>query len=114
MRYERSHNPGCILPIAGCSTLVKHYSVVLDEAVTVKRSDAEKGNPAVRGPGATLEVRWAPAVGTEGRAEVGYFHDLDREPGGAGGDRLSLSAPGLRETDRYGLTWNTPVRSALP
>ncbi|HEY6098180.1 MAG TPA: LPS-assembly protein LptD, partial [Anaeromyxobacter sp.] len=46
--------------------------------------------PAVRGPGARLELRWAPAVRSEGRVELAWVHDLDREPGGEGGDRYAI------------------------
>jgi LPS-assembly protein len=48
--------------------------------------------PAVRGAGARLELRWAPAVDAGGRAEVAWVNDLDRERGGAGGQRLSIVA----------------------
>ena len=50
--------------------------------------DAAAGQPAVRGFGARLELRWAPAVGARGQVELHAIHDLDREPLGAGGWRL--------------------------
>ncbi len=56
-----------------------------------KRADVAAGNPAVRGPGARLELRWAPAEAAEGRVELAWLHDLDAEPGGESGDRWALS-----------------------
>lgn len=44
----------------------------------------------VRGPGAELELRFAPAEGSAGRLALSYVHDLDRELGGAAGDRFLL------------------------
>ena len=46
---------------------------------------------AIRGPGAVLELRWAPAVRAEGRLELSWVHDLRREERGAGGDRFALT-----------------------
>ncbi|HEY6003084.1 MAG TPA: LPS-assembly protein LptD [Anaeromyxobacter sp.] len=52
---------------------------------------------AVRGPGARLELRWAPAQRSEGRVEVAWVHDLYREPPdpagrlGESGDRFAIS-----------------------
>lgn len=53
-------------------------------------SDVAAGKPAVRGPGARLELRWAPAERAEGRVELAWLHDLDREPGGTAGGRGAL------------------------
>lgn len=55
------------------------------------RADVAAGRPSVRGPGAQLEARWAPAIGAAGELRLDWFHDLDDEPGGARGDRLALS-----------------------
>ena len=49
------------------------------------------GQRGLRGPGATVELRWAPAEGTSGRVEVEWLHDLRRDPGDPpGGDRLGV------------------------
>jgi LPS-assembly protein len=62
------------------------------------RADVAAGAPAVRGPGARLELRWAPAAGAEGRAEVAWVHDLDDEPRitttGPGGEVVEVRRPG--------------------
>ena len=69
-----------------------------------KRARVRAGDPAVRGPGARLELRWAPAEGAEGRATLAWLHDLDREPRGEGGDRFALTAVhGQRLGDRTAL-----------
>jgi LPS-assembly protein len=54
------------------------------------RSRVDAGDPSIRGPGARLELRWAPAEHAEGRAELAWLHDLDDEHGGAHGDRGAL------------------------
>jgi LPS-assembly protein len=54
------------------------------------RDQVEAGKPAVRGFGARLELRWAPAPGAGGQVELHGVRDLDREPGGAGGNRMSI------------------------
>ncbi|BDG06168.1 LPS-assembly protein LptD [Anaeromyxobacter oryzae] len=51
---------------------------------------ASKGSE-VRGPGARLELRWAPAVDADGRVELAWVHDFAREAGGGSGDRLSIT-----------------------
>jgi LPS-assembly protein len=56
-----------------------------------KQSQVESGKPAIRGPGAKLELRWAPSEGSEGRAELAWIHDLDAEPGGEHGNREALT-----------------------
>jgi LPS-assembly protein len=56
------------------------------------RGDVAKGEPSLRGPGARLELRWAPAETAAGQAELGWLHDLDAEPGGEAGDRWALTA----------------------
>ena len=53
-------------------------------------ADVRAGLPAVRGPGARLELRWAPAEGAEGKLELGWVNDLDAEQGGAHGERAAL------------------------
>ncbi len=55
------------------------------------RGQVAEGKAAVRGPGARLELRWAPAEEAEGLAQLAYAHDLDRELGGEGGDRFALT-----------------------
>ncbi|WP_242344811.1 LPS-assembly protein LptD [Anaeromyxobacter terrae] len=50
-----------------------------------------KGAASVRGPTARLEGRWAPAVGTQGRAELTWLRDLDAETNGESGNRYALS-----------------------
>jgi len=54
------------------------------------REDPYARTPAVRGPTARLEGRWAPAPGAEGRAELTWLGDLVGEPGGASGNRFGL------------------------
>jgi LPS-assembly protein len=56
-----------------------------------KQSQVESGKPAIRGPGAKLELRWTPSEGSEGRAELSWIHDLDAEPGGESGSRGALT-----------------------
>ena len=56
------------------------------------RSDVEEGKRAVRGPGARLELRWAPAEAAEGRVELAWLGDRDAEPGGDSGDRWAATA----------------------
>jgi LPS-assembly protein len=52
--------------------------------------------PVARGPGASLEVRWAPAPGAEGEVEIAWLHDTvdetDAEIAGASGGRVALRA----------------------
>jgi LPS-assembly protein len=59
-------------------------------AFGLPKSDVEQGKPAIRGPGAITELRWAPAERAEGRAAFTYLDDLDAEPGGASGNRWGL------------------------
>jgi len=54
------------------------------------RDNVDKGNPSIKGPGARLELRWAPAVGADGRFELAWVHDEVREPRGEGGDRFAF------------------------
>lgn len=65
-------------------------TLTADYAFGHKRSSVRAGDPSTRGPGAHLELRWAPAEGTEGRVELAWLHDLDDEPQGARGDRGAL------------------------
>ncbi len=59
---------------------------------------------AIRGPGARLELRWAPAAGAQGHVEVAWLHDLDHEPLGEGGDRFAITgAHGQRLSERTSL-----------
>lgn len=53
------------------------------------------GGTAIKGPGANLEVRWAPAVHAEGKLVLSWLHDLEHEgppeqPPGVAGDRFAL------------------------
>jgi LPS-assembly protein len=54
------------------------------------REAVAEGDPAVRGPGARLELRFAPAEGAEGRVDGAWVRDLDAEVGGEGGHRWAL------------------------
>ncbi|MGC3997054.1 MAG: LPS-assembly protein LptD [Anaeromyxobacter sp.] len=74
------------------------------------RSQVEDGKPAVRGFGARLELRWAPADGAEGQIEAHGVNDLDDEPSGAGGGRLSLIG---YHTQRLGDSTRLRVAGAL-
>jgi LPS-assembly protein len=61
------------------------------------RSDVAAGKPSVRGPGAALEARWAPAEGAAARLQADLLWDLDDEVGalqghdGARGLRVALT-----------------------
>jgi LPS-assembly protein len=61
-----------------------------DATLTAEYAFGRSGG-AIRGPGAALELRWAPAVRSEGRVELTWLHDLDREPLGVGGDRYAIT-----------------------
>jgi LPS-assembly protein len=96
---------GLLLPVIG-STGSSGFSIAEPLYLTLGRSadatltpeyafgpsrDAvSRGDPAVRGPGATFELRWAPAEAAEGRVELAWLHDYDAEPGGESGDRWAL------------------------
>jgi len=54
-------------------------------------SAVEQGKASVQGPGAQLELRWAPAEHAEGRIAIDWVHDLQAEPGGASGDRFAFN-----------------------
>ena len=67
-----------------------------DATLTAEYAFGRSGG-AIRGPGANLELRWAPAVRAEGRLELAWVHDLDQprpstaeDLGGVGGDRFEL------------------------
>lgn len=88
---------GLLIPtIASMSTT----GLVLSEPVFVTLGESADatvtpeyafGGTAVRGPGARLELRWAPAPGAAGRVELGWIDDLKAEPGGEHGSRWSLA-----------------------
>lgn len=96
---------GLLLPLVGSSG-ASGFSIEQPVFVTLGRSadatvtpgylfgrsrgDVEAGLPSVRGFGARLELRWAPAPGARGEVELHVIHDLDREPRGAGGWRLGV------------------------
>jgi LPS-assembly protein len=61
-----------------------------DATLTAEYAFGHSGG-AIRGPGATLELRWAPAVRAEGRIELAWLHDLEHELLGVGGDRFALT-----------------------
>lgn len=66
-----------------------------------KRADQEKDNEAISGPGARLELRWAPAEGADGRVEGAWLHDGAHEPRGQSGDRFAIVGD---HTQRVGAT----------
>jgi LPS-assembly protein len=73
-------------------TLGEHADLTLSPGWAFGPSrEGGDADPAVRGPTGTLEVRWAPAVGAAGIAEVTWLHDQIAEPGGASGDRFGLT-----------------------
>jgi len=91
---------GLLLPALNSSegsalTITQPLFVVLgrsmDATLTPEWSFGRSKDESVRGPGARLELRWAPAEGSEGRFEVAWVRDLDGEEGGEGGDRLALT-----------------------
>ncbi|HYQ81492.1 MAG TPA: LPS-assembly protein LptD [Anaeromyxobacteraceae bacterium] len=96
---------GLLLPGAGYGartgwTLSQPFFLVLsrsvDATLTADYAFGPPGGPkpglrAVEGPGATAEVRWAPAEGMTGRAEVDWLKDRHVDPGDpGGGDRYAL------------------------
>lgn len=83
-------------------------TLTADYAFGRARADVAAGEPAVRGPGARLELRWAPAIGAEGRVQVSWLHDLDDEPRGAAGDRLAIEGEHAQR-----LSDETTLRAAL-
>jgi LPS-assembly protein len=56
---------------------------------------AAQGDASVRGPGADLELRWAPWAGTQGRLGLRYVQDAEGDAGpsgaGDGGARFALT-----------------------
>jgi LPS-assembly protein len=96
---------GLLIPVVG-STYSSSFSIAQPLYLTLGRSadatltpeyafgrssaDVAEGKPAVRGPGARLELRWTPAERAEGRVELAWLHDLDAEPGGESGDRWAI------------------------
>lgn len=66
-------------------------TLTADYAFGRDRNEVAEGRPAIRGPGARLELRWAPVVGADGWLELAWLHDLDSEPRGEGGDRFALA-----------------------
>jgi len=59
----------------------------------VSSARAQGKDPGVRGAGARLEVRWAPAEGVRGEARLAWLHDtLDDAWKPASGDRFGLLA----------------------
>ena len=48
-----------------------------------------EGKPKVRGPGARLELRWAPAERAEGQVLLSWVDDRADEPGGESGNRFA-------------------------
>ncbi len=90
---RRTDTAGFALALPLFVTLGRSADATLtaDHAFGRDRADVAQGKPAIRGPGARLELRWAPAVGAEGFLELVWLHDLDREPGGEGGDRFAFT-----------------------
>lgn len=118
---------GLLLPLVR-STGASGFSVAQPIFVTLGRSadatvtpeysfggggaDAAAGLPAVRGFGARLELRWAPAEEARGRVELHAIDDLDREALGAGGWRLGLEGThAQRLGDRTRLAANLALAS---
>jgi LPS-assembly protein len=60
------------------------------------RADAKQDNEAISGPGANLELRWAPAEGAEGRVEAAWLDDGADEPRGAHGSRWAVAGDHLQ------------------
>ena len=96
---------GLLLPGAGYGartgwTLSQPFFLVVsrsvDATLTLDYAFGPPGGPkpglrAVEGPGATAELRWAPAEGVTGLAEVDWLKDRHVDPGDpAGGDRYAL------------------------
>ncbi|MFO0580642.1 MAG: LPS-assembly protein LptD [Anaeromyxobacter sp.] len=73
-------------------TLGEHADLTLSPgwAFGPSRKPADT-SPAVSGPTGRLELRWAPAEGAEGRAELTWVDDGIAEPGGADGNRFGLA-----------------------
>jgi LPS-assembly protein len=91
-------------------TLTAEYAFGRDRADVAAPKPVAWGGlqPAVRGPGARLELRWAPAVGAEGSVELAWLHDLDAEDGGEEGDRFALEG-----THAHRLSERTSLRAEL-
>lgn len=90
---------GLLLPEAASSessllTITQPLFVTLgrsaDATLAPEWSFGRNGTESARGPGARLELRWAPAEGAEGRLEAAWLRDLDDEPGGEGGHRFAI------------------------
>ncbi|HEU4383011.1 MAG TPA: LPS-assembly protein LptD [Anaeromyxobacteraceae bacterium] len=96
---------GLLLPGAGYGsrtgwTLSQPFFLVLsrslDATLTLDYAFGPPGGPkpglrAVEGPGATAELRWAPAEQVAGQAEVDWLKDRHADPGDpGGGDRYAL------------------------
>lgn len=89
-------------------TLGESADATLTAEYAFGRTGGDVAKGAVRGPGARLELRWAPAVDAAGRLELAFVHDLDAEPGGAGGDRFALTGAHAQR-----LSARTTLRSEL-
>jgi LPS-assembly protein len=104
---------GLLFPEVG-THVVTGWGVALPVFVTLGRSADLTATPeyffgpssphnvggAVKGPGARLELRWAPAQRAEGIASIHVVDDLDKErPGGAGAGGLRLSMEGAHRQD---------------
>jgi LPS-assembly protein len=73
-------------------TLGRSWDLTLTPGYAFGRISGSPADGDVRGPTLRSELRWAPAVGTEGRADVTFLHDLAKEQGGVSGDRYAVSA----------------------
>jgi LPS-assembly protein len=76
-------------------TLGRSADLTFTAGYAVGRGEGDAAS--VEGPSARLELRWAPAVGTEGVAEITWLHDLADERVGVGGDRYAVE---LRHAQR--------------
>lgn len=87
--FTRSSNTGFGVAEPLFITLGRSADLTVTPSYLFGRKQSGK-DPRVRGPGAELELRFAPAEGSAGRLALSYVHDLDRELGGAAGDRILL------------------------
>jgi LPS-assembly protein len=89
-------------------TLGRSADLTLTAEYAFGKAQDKPEDPAVRGPGARLELRWAPAARADGWAEVAWVHDLDREVLGEGGDRFGVTGGHAQR-----LSGSTGLRAAL-
>ena len=72
-------------------TLGRSWDLTLTPGYAFGRTSGNPADGDVRGPTVRGQLRWAPAVGTEGRADAMFVHDIaPQEPGSVTGDRYAL------------------------